>query len=162
MTPFSEWSSEHFEIAANDEWTFAAIDVDLSGAVTAVVDLGAKIDLGESEGFASLTGGGSQIWTGHHEADVWWVLQDSLNGSRWHRLADGVLHSSNLSSVARISAPIGSQMRVAFRARPVFAYKRTDDGTVQERKVCSASSHHDIHAALSVETLTINAAIRSI
>jgi hypothetical protein len=162
MTPFNEWSAEHPEIAISEEWTFTAIDVDLSGAVTMVVDLGAKIELGESEGFASLTGGESQIWTGHHEANILWFLQDSLDGRRWHRLADGVLNSSRQSGVARISVPIGSKMRVAFRAQPMFAYKRTDDGSVQERKVCVVDHHDDVHAALRVEMLTINAAIRSI
>jgi hypothetical protein len=162
MTPFTEWSSEHPKIAASKDWTFVAIDVDLSGAVTAVVDLGAKIELGKSEGFASLSGGDSQIWTGHHEANISWFLQDSLDGHRWHRLADGVLHSSNKSGVARISAPVGSQMRVAFRAQPIFAYRRTDNETVQERRVCLVDDHEDVHAALSVEMLTINAAIRSI
>jgi len=162
VTPFSEWSSEYPEIAPSEEWTFAAIDVDLSGAVTVVVDLGAKIELGESEGFASLTGGDSPIWTGHHEANISWFLQDSLDGRRWHGLAEGMLNSSTKSSVARISVPIGSQMRVAFRARPMFAYRRTDNNSVQERRVCVVSDHDDVHAALRVEMLTINAAIRSI
>lgn len=161
MTPFSEWSSEHSEIATSEEWTFVAIDADLSGAVTIVVDLGAKISLGESEGFASLTGDDSQIWTGHHEPNISWFLQDSLDGRQWHRLADGVLDSSNKSGVARISVPIGSQMRVAFRPQPIFAYRRTDDDTVQKRRVCVVDDHDDVHAALRVEMLTINAAIRS-
>ena len=142
MTPFTEWSSEHAEIATSEEWTFAEIDVDLSGAVTIVVDIGAEIELGESEGFASLTGGDSQIWTGHHEVNVSWFLQDSLDGRRWHSLADGVLNSATNSSVARISAPVASRMRVAFRAQPMFAYKRTDNNTVQERRICVAE-HHD-------------------
>lgn len=162
MTPFTEWSSEHSKIAVSKEWTFVAIDVDLSGAVTAVVDLRAKIELGGSEGFASLNNDDSQLWTGHHEANISWFLQDSLDGRQWHRLADGVLDSSNTSGVARISEPVGSQMRVAFRAQPIFAYRRTDNETVQERRVCVVDDHEDVHAGLSVEMLTINAAIRSI
>src|ERR1700743_1466567 len=78
MTPFTEWSSEHAEIATSEEWTFAEIDVDLSGAVTIVVDIGAEIELGESEGVASLTGGDSQIWTGPHEVNVSGFLQHSI------------------------------------------------------------------------------------
>ena len=94
--------------------------------------------------------------------NVSWFLQDSLDGRRWHSLADGVLNSATNSSVARISAPVASRMRVAFRAQPMFAYKRTDNNTVQERRICVAEHHDDVHAALRVEMLTINAVIRSI
>jgi hypothetical protein len=161
VTPLSKWTASHPAIEAERGWLFDDLDLDLGGVVTVVVAAVASTELGPQDGHQEASGAPSEsgaarspLWQLHHELQVAWFLQDSLDRKAWFAVASGSLNSSVTQQVHRISSPIGLYGRIAFRGEPLLAKVRVDDKSIQGRDICGGtlraceSRHRDLRASI--------------
>jgi hypothetical protein len=171
VTPLGRWSKAHAEVGASSEWAFNRVELDLEAVVTAVVTMTADIALGPEDGRQAVDGRASEIgqvetplWHLHHELQLHWHLQDSVDGEKWFSLASGSLNASEPQQIRRISSPIGVYARVAFRAQPILAKVRFDDAHIQGRDICQGrlAACATRHRELRAQDLTFTMVTRSI
>jgi hypothetical protein len=89
----------------SDDWVLVDVDLDLERAVTLVATASATVvgvdrDDGPPYRF---------------EYGVSWILQDTLTGADWHRVAGGRLLSALPRTISRVSSPLGTSARLGVK-----------------------------------------------
>lgn len=173
MTPVETWAESYGEVGVAPDWSYEPVALELKSVVTAMVTATAVVELGTKDGQQSaetrsrpeeVGQPGYAVWDLYHELELHWYFQDSLDGEKWFSAGSGKLNSSEPEQARRISAPIGLHARIAFRAFPVLAKVRCDNGSLEGRKFCegelaSCAVRHD---EMRVRDLTFRALTRSI
>jgi hypothetical protein len=138
-----------------DQWAFVKVDLPLDDAVTLVATLSAK--------FPRADHAAPGYW---HEIAVSWHLQDTLNGETWFVLDYGELSSLNPSAAVRLSAPVGTGARLAYRPSGIFyangEYRFGCNGTFvpgHGSKPFPCGLDHD---SVTAEPIRIDVGVRSI
>lgn len=139
------WRWDLAAVPQRRDYSFVAVELDLTSAVTMMVTMAADMPPRREEG---------QVF---HEGALFWQIEDTIDGEDWYQVIESSLGPRSSKQVRRISSPLGLRARLGIRA-----VVGTGSTHLREWKLCQNTECSFDHAALCVTRARCSVAVRTI